>query len=187
MDNWVARWSVGQTSHSVLKFLLIIMPFLDFSQDIPRLPWQPPSSAWPYVTAHYDTGGMRTLDPVYISLVHAEMLRTVLQRSEADTCPSNRQLHSHIKNLLHKWGVSTVSLHYIWSRWQVCSCTSEVKQHLVQVASVSMHLWGKTTSCPGGKCVHAPLRQNNILSKWQCCPWTCEAITSTILKFGDAV
>ena len=39
--------------------------FWDFSWDILRLPRQLTSSAWAYVSAHYDTSGVRTRDTVW--------------------------------------------------------------------------------------------------------------------------
>ena len=39
--------------------------FWKFSWDIWRLQWQPLSSAWTYVSAHYDTGRTRTPHPVH--------------------------------------------------------------------------------------------------------------------------
>ena len=37
--------------------------FLNLLWDILRLPWQPPSSVWTYVSAHYDTSQTQTRNP----------------------------------------------------------------------------------------------------------------------------
>ena len=48
-----------------VKEISLYYHFWNLSWDIQRLPWQPPSNTWIYVSAHYDTGGTRTCDSVH--------------------------------------------------------------------------------------------------------------------------
>ena len=53
-----------ETIHTGQQIQTLYCHFWNLSCDILRLSWQPPSSAWAYVSDHYDHGGTRTCDPV---------------------------------------------------------------------------------------------------------------------------
>ena len=68
--------------------------FWNFSWDNPRLPWQPLSSAWTYVSAHCDTGGVWSHDPLHHSVwkmpwIHITQIGWIENPSDNTKCGQN--------------------------------------------------------------------------------------------------